>query len=100
MRPRICLRYLTRFGINIARYSSRADVNFFVFAARLLLLLLTQRLALVNPDLDADATKGRQGFCLGEIDLGAQCATRHTPFALPLTTSHISPRETTADFNL
>src|SRR5664279_1760374 len=101
MRPRICLRYFTRFGINIAHYSSRADVNFFVFAARLLLLLFfTQRFALVNPHFDTDSSKGGQSFGFGEVDHGAQRATRHAPFALPLTASHICPRETTADFNL
>src|SRR5207253_5910874 len=43
-----------------------------------------QRVALVDPDLDADDAVGGLGFGEAVVDVGAQRVKRHAAFAVPL----------------
>eukprot|EP01137_Pigoraptor_chileana_P026031 Opistho-2@96422 len=49
-------------------------------------VVATQRVALVDPDLDADDAVGGLGFRGAVVDVGAQGVKRHAAFAVPLGT--------------
>src|SRR5215216_1347423 len=84
IRPRICLRHFTRFGINIVTTSSednsdtRLFAHVYAFSRLRLFFSFWYGLALVNPDFYAKLTVGCAGFRLGEIKIRAQGLERNT----------------------
>src|SRR2546425_9051530 len=84
-RPRICLRYLTFFGINIGLSclppSRASDLG---QAQPVLRPRHALQLALVDPYLHADLPVGRAGLAEPVIDVGAQRVQRQLPLQVPL----------------
>jgi hypothetical protein len=57
-------------------------------------------LALVDPDLDADATEGRLGLAGAVINVGAKSVKRDTAVGVHLRTTHFCTAEATGNLNL
>src|SRR6185436_4357792 len=79
MRPRICLRHFTRFGINISIPLPRATglytwlfAHVTTFCCLRFLFSLRDSFALVNPHFYTKLTVGGAGFRLGVIEIGTQ----------------------------
>src|SRR5207302_7214142 len=53
-------------------------------------------LALVDPDLDADAAEGRLRLCEAVVDVGADRVQRHAALGVALRTAHLGAAEATA----
>src|SRR5258706_3413189 len=111
MRPRCCLRYLTRFGINISGSSPGRGAGGAGSAirhgpgtaagrgrphavVRLGAALrdpghgLVEQLAVEHPHLDPARAVGRERRGAREIDVGAQRVERHPPLAVGLVARH------------
>src|SRR5262245_21395187 len=86
MRPRCCLRYLTRFGISIARLLSSLG--------RTAGLRLLQHLAVEHTDLHAAGSVGRERRRAREVDVGAVRVERHPALAIRLEARHLRAAET------
>src|SRR6185312_11485640 len=56
---------------------------------------LRSYVALVDPDLHADAAEGGLGFELAVVDVRTQGVQRHTAFAVELLAGHFCPAQTT-----
>src|SRR5262245_43004993 len=86
MRPRICFRYLTRFGISIVRLLPRAR-------GRRSGLRLVEHLAVEHPHLDAAGAVRRERGRPREVDVGAERVQRHAPLAIGLEARHLGAAE-------
>ena len=61
--------------------------------------LVRKDVALVDPDLYADAAVGGLGFTEAVVDVGAKGVERNATFTVELTTSHFGTTETTSTLN-
>src|SRR5690349_847579 len=93
MRPRITLRCLTRRGISIASAPLSGRGCGADGGGGLAAPVLHRDLALVDPDLDADAPVGRVRVDLAVADVRAQRAQRDATFAVPLPAAHLRAPE-------
>src|SRR5690348_15093970 len=94
IRPRCCLRCLTRRGINMSRPSCRRSGR--VARRR----ALGEHIAAIDPDLDADGAVGGPGQDLAVGDVRAQGAQRDASLLLPLAPRHLRAAEATRDGDL
>ena len=60
-----------------------------------MLALVREDVALVDPDLHADAAVGGLGLAEAVVDVGAQRVQRHPAFAVPLGAAHLGAAEAT-----
>src|SRR5450759_1570113 len=58
--------------------------------------LVRKDLALVDPDLDADAPEGGSGFGAAVVDVGSQRVEGHPPFSVPLLAGHLGAAQAAA----
>src|SRR5574338_774607 len=107
MRPRICLRHLTRFGINIVTYLSRATglytrlfAHVHTFCCLYLFFSFRDGFALVDPHFHAQLAIGGAGFGFGIIHVGTQSLQRHTAIAQPDIAGHFRAAQTPTNHDL
>src|SRR5207247_1552611 len=112
-RPRCCLRYFVFLGSNIslclpthrAWSGLRPASSAWSCPARLplrgdALEALGHDLALVDPDLDADAAEGRLRLDEAVVDVCADRVQRDAPLGVALGTAHLGAAEPTAALHL
>src|SRR5579872_4560266 len=63
-------------------------------------LLLADNVALVDPDLDADAAIGRVGFARAVVDVGPQRVQRHLADDFALAARHLGATQAAGNHNL
>src|SRR6185436_14805453 len=85
MRPRICFRYLTRFGINMERLLPGRCRG----ARR----RLVEHFAVEHPHLHATRAVRRERRGPRKIDVGTQRMERHAPLAVRLVARHLGPAQ-------
>src|ERR1041384_685774 len=95
MRPRICLRHLTRFGINIVKPLPRATglhtqlfAYVHTFCCLYFFFSLRDSFALVDPYFDTELTISGAGFGLGIIHVRAQSLQWNASIAQPYVAGH------------
>src|SRR5512143_2778109 len=107
IRPRICLRHLTRFGINIVVPLPKATglytwlfAHVHTFCCLCLFFSFRDSLALVDPHFDPELTIGGAGFGLGVVHVRAQCLQWNASIAQPHIAGHFGATQAAAHHDL